>query len=353
MLKPPASLTLSFCAAVAAQPLVSPRDFAAVQGNVQAIAPLGQYPQNLFQQIHADLGTTPRALGQLAFRTAFANPQAAARVVEVELLMGDSSFAQRSRTFASNFVAPPQVVVARRQVALPDHTQAPTGGYPGPFDVVFGFDVPFVYTGSSDLAWQLAVFGDSTASGGRANFYPLDGFAYDASANAVGGEYGAGCTPIGRFTPMRAAQLTRSSWTPQPEVSMQLGTTQAPRSAQVLVLLALAQANLPIPGLCGPVLVNQTLLELAGAADNAGAFIAPPLLFAYAPRYAGLRFYTQAFAFEARPGELPYCVSSGLQFTVPPLPRQPAAVASVSATTTASAVSGGLFDFRGLVVELR
>jgi hypothetical protein len=345
--------SLALLAPLVAQPLVTPADYASVFGNQTVISLLGQYPQNTFQQIHADLGTVPRAFGQLAFRQSYANVQAVARSVDLELLVGDSDFRLRSRTFASNFRSPPVLAIARRRVSLPDHTGNPAGGYPGPFDAVLPFDNVYVFLGTADLAWQVTAFDDSTTQQGRAAYYPLDGFRYDEGATAANNEYGTGCIPTGRFTPMRGSQLTRSFWFPQPTVSLQLGTAQATRNAPIVVQLGTAAANVAIPGLCGPLLVGQVAAEVYGATDPAGTFAASPFTFAFAPRYVGLRLYTQAITFESRGAELPFCLSTGASFTVPALPRRPANVASVFATGVAAPVAGQLDDYRGVIVELR
>ena len=155
---------LLFSSALVAQNFVYSPSVAATQaGNSNNIFPFA-FSIARYQQIHGDLRSRPMPVNELAFRRpAFGvNAGAVARTLDAQLSMGHGDYATSTATFVSNFATPPVVAIVRRMINLPDNTQPNTN--PAQFNVSLPFDQPWVFTGTMDLVWDLALYANTSTA---------------------------------------------------------------------------------------------------------------------------------------------------------------------------------------------
>lgn len=349
-MRPTISILLALGGPLSAQ-LVSPAGLANVQGNRLRNEPFGGYRNQVYQQIHGDLPRQARTVSGLGFRIGVPTVQSIARTVDMRLDIGDSDFAQRSPTFAANFVSAPTTAVARRSVALPDWTRSPPS-YPGPFDAVIPFDAPWPYAGQRDLAWQITVFDNSTASGGPiAASYVADGFREDGRVSVSGTEVGTGCMAAGSAIVSSGSLTIFSEWLPSPQITLWPGFNYGARRSTGVALLGLSDPNASLPSLCNKIRVGNILAQSQGGTDLFGGFLGAPFVIPYDARIVGVQLHAQGASFDPARTGVPWTLSSGRTTVIPALPARPPSVATVFVTASSTATMGTLVVFDGMVTE--
>lgn len=150
------ALLLLSAAAVAQNTVVSPAGLANQSGNGANLWPWAQATTR-YQQVHSDLGPTPRLYRKLAFRQAAGNGTfTGVRVLDLEVWAGNArSYDTVSTAFASNYVTPRTNVIARKLVNF--GPQGPAAN-PSPFqgmDLVF--DAPVAHVLAFSFAWEVVI----------------------------------------------------------------------------------------------------------------------------------------------------------------------------------------------------
>jgi hypothetical protein len=240
--------------------IVSPPGLDMLEGNASNTWPLwGDVPR--YMQIHGDLGSTPRALRQLAFRL---NGNAAAypgpRVLDAELVMGNSvPWDRPSWIYANNWVGTPVTVMARTTVNLQNLTG---GAGPTPFDAKFPFSTPFVYTAQSSIAWDLRAHSNTGTGGG-----PWDAHWASAGTGGLNATIGTGCTASGQSAPM----LLGGSHADYSGIfNMGWYVNRGPANAPTVLAFGTTNPNLSVPGLCDMLYTNLQIVLPMGSTDATG-----------------------------------------------------------------------------------
>jgi hypothetical protein len=330
---------LAVCAAPAAQSFtVSPPQYAEYHGTDGNTFPWN----NLFryQQIDAHLGSMPRVLRGLAWRHD-TNGNWAARTLEVEVLMANSSLAAASATFAANYAAPAQVVFVRKNVNTPAWS-IPVRALPTPFDFALLHDVPFVHTGQADLLWEVVITNTSMATTFGCN-------AASSSATTNPGSYtmnGTGCTtPNGSYELRSSITTSRTS----NAVTFTWNARSAPGGAASALLLSIVDPDALLPGLCGR-LRAISLLQINGTTSNTGAWTPTAGSLPLDPSWVGLALFAQAVSADPTQGGIPVALSNGVRSRIGDVP-QPVNMARIYANGTPTATSGSVTRNFGLVTR--
>ena len=314
---PYACLTLLAATAAAQNYVVSPAYCAVAEGGSNNTIPFwGTTGYYRYQQPMSDLKGTPRVFTEIAWRRdgqLGTTASYAARTIDMEISLADTDMATFSTTFASNYFNPPVNVFLRRMVNTPDHTTQPPV-LPAPWTFALPFDTPFVYSGVKDLLYDITCHSFTTM-----NSYPLDATS-GATPSAIGGftSNGTGCTTANGQMTLRATFTISSSAN---SLALVWNVLRGPASATSAILVGIADPNAPIPGLCGMLHTDGTVLNISGTTSTAGTLNTPVVtLTPYNPAWAGFPLTAQAASVDATQTGLPVAVSNGITSRIPPLP---------------------------------
>ena len=181
------------------QAFTVPAGLAAKEGNaaVVHVSPFA-YAQGRFQYTDAaQRGTARPNLNKLQLRRDGREPgNFPARTLMLAVVLAECDAASLTTTFAANYFGAPTTVFSRKQISLPDLSQAPAQP-PAPWSLQLPFDLGFSYSGQKDLLWELQL--DSNSATGAP--YGLDAveivvpgagsFFYNGLVNCT--------TPLGAF----------------------------------------------------------------------------------------------------------------------------------------------------------
>ncbi|MCC6670130.1 MAG: hypothetical protein IT458_03660 [Planctomycetes bacterium] len=188
----------SLVPSLAAQaPIYSPVGTSNLEGNGLSAVNFATYAASRMQYIDGNQRGAAAALAKMAFRrdggqanTTTAGP----RSIDISVLMGhaDVSAAAPSTTFATNYNGPTTAVFTLKTVNVPDLNAKPPSP-PAPFSLTLPFDVPFAYSGTLDLLWELASKNNTaagttyldTATNGSTAFGGLGNFFYNGGVGCV------------------------------------------------------------------------------------------------------------------------------------------------------------------------
>ena len=125
------------------------------------------------QQAMADWMGPPQKIASILFRRdgyLAANPDYAARTLEVTVTMSEVAATGVTGTFANNYGVPPVTVFTKKNVQAPDAKALPNRAPAEPWNFEIVFDTQFNYSGSRALLYELVV--TNTSAPGKS--YPLD-----------------------------------------------------------------------------------------------------------------------------------------------------------------------------------
>lgn len=322
----PSSLHLSILlgclglAPLAAQSrLVSPSYAATAEGISQNRAPFGDVVARRYQQIHSDLGSSPKSIRKLAFRRNGTETNGTGTSqFDLELRCGDTVPWDRARfVFGTNWLATPTLVVARKVMNVGPLTSTAT---PAAFEVAFAFDAPYAHSGSASFGWEVVLFANTVTG-----TFPL---LFDAEvgspALATTTALGAGCIATGQTAP-----LTHTLSAGDVSGVFQLGglVANAPANAPLFLALGVADPDLAVQGLCSNLrtdlaaivpLGNADATGFLGATANGSKFAGGTFVLALANTFAGAPLYTQVHALDlASTWPVQITNSEGRTFAVP------------------------------------
>ena len=352
MHKPLLSILVVAATAAAQSYTVTPSAVGTGEGNSNNTFPWS-FSTGRYQQIHGDLRGTVRTITALSLRRdgslpAFAS--ATARTIDAEYFMADSDYAVASATFATNYAGTAMNVVTRKMINLPDWTAATP--QPAPWTFTVPLDTPFVHTGVKDLVWEVVIH-SNTATG----TYPADTYQATLSNSGTHLSTGSttGCLATGRTSRMTLSASQTTNWTTQ-LMTLSYTGSQAPASAGSAFLLGTVNPNLVVPILCANLYVDQVFLSINATASSTGTFSSGTISVPYNPVLVGFKIHAQGAALDAgQTAGLPVAVTNGLQTTfaaMPPAPTNADKVARIYASGSASATTGSLGTYYGLVVQL-
>lgn len=295
--------------------IVSPITANGVEGTSSNAFPFTSAVLRRYQQIHSDLPAGPLSVSRLAFRAntpSTVTNFTGTRTMTVDMFIGTgpASYAAVSRNYASNFSSRTQVLTGQTINWGPQGTTVSPG--PQPFaGVNTDIAIPtYVWPGGT-LAWELAMYSNT----GVGTFGTIDadqGSVTTAPATTTG----AGCTCTGRAT---AQTLSLSAADMQGHFCLQLGTSNGPSTAPLLLAIGTANPNLPFPGLCSNVYTNLSVPPFfVGTTSATGALASQEGFTLAVPNtFAGATLYLQGHAVDAGQAGLPICNSNGVSLTVP------------------------------------
>ena len=240
-----AGLTL---AAWPAAQSVSPANFGNAEASTSATGPLGQNSTTGWRhiQVHDDLNGSPRTFTSLSFRRDRTASLGYNRyTLQVTLRMSDAATTSGTidSTFDNNHGTNVLTVVNNRQITFP--STAP-GSAPAPFVYEIPFDVPFRYSGSGSLAWEIRV----SSSAGMLTSYSFDAASSSSTSPPMGViAYGQGCRHSSRLRNMSLTGSSSMNWNTGVG-SLFLDGSELPESAPISVILGFSNLFLggaPLP----------------------------------------------------------------------------------------------------------
>jgi hypothetical protein len=268
-----------------------------------------------YQQIHGDMGPTPKLITKLSFRmNGGTGSFTGTRSIDLEMFIGYARpISQKSFVFAQNFVGAPTTAIARKTINM--GPQGVCGPGPNPFtsnmDLVL--DALFPYTAISPLIWETVLYSNTVLG----TFSALDA---DQGSNTTGtaSPVGAGCTATGRSVPMTH---TASYIDCGGILVVNYQVANGPAGAPALLAIGSSNPNLSIPGLCSNLYTNLILLLPLPVLDPSGA-VTPDMTanssFILPNSLAGATIYTQVHALDpARPDPIGISNSDGVAGNVP------------------------------------
>lgn len=305
MTRPTLVVALALASGAAAQ-LVSPAGLGAQEGNSANNYPF--YGTMHYMQLHGDVRGPATTIRGQSHRRGMSDSRQVARTLEVEIWMGEGDLATASATFANNYQTPRTQVFTRKNVSAPSWTTF--AGSPPPFDLTFAYDVPFPYSGTRDLVWEMAV----TQNSANQQTYSTDAHQQYIDCGPERA-LGVGCLATGQTQPMTLlGSHCSNARTARVGISWYL--FYGARSAPGAFLIGLVNPALPLPGMCAPTLYTDAAVTVSASTDSGGSMEVPFAEVSFYPRLAGLKTYAQAATLDAAQPGLPLAVSNGMEVTV-------------------------------------
>jgi hypothetical protein len=193
-----------------------------------------------------------------------------ARTARVGLLLAECDAAALTTAFAANYAGNASLVFSPKPVAIPDLSALPVGA-PAAWSIAIPFDVPWSYSGTLDLIWEVQL--DSNSQPGM----PLALDSVEASAPGQGAFAYLGmqpCTsPNGPFNIYAQPPATSSAGV----VRLACTALRGPSSAIGVLALGLSDPNLT--GIfCAPMRTSaDVLLPVLGDATGAFGTVQQPI----------------------------------------------------------------------------
>ena len=215
--------------------------------------------------------------------------------------------------FDNNYAGPKQTVLPRSFVTWGPQGPSVSPG-PNPFNgtMEIVLATPFAYTGTSPLIWEVAYFGNTST--GTMAALDADGSGGTTASSTITGN---GCAPSTSPTSMTHAYTVASV---AGTLFMNGTITAGPANELALMAIGFSNPNLPVPGLCGNLYTDATLIQVLGLTTATGTFTEDtPTGAIVIPNAAiGTAIYTQAFVFDAGSTfGIPLVASNGRVSTVP------------------------------------
>ncbi|MCC6782390.1 MAG: hypothetical protein IT457_06075 [Planctomycetes bacterium] len=342
--------TLGIAGALSAQNYsVSPVAFATAEGN-STLSYIFTSAPNKTQQVHGDLQGSFRIITAMSFRRDGVATQTTGnpRQIDMEIAMGEANFANVGIVFGSNFTAAPTAVFTRKLVSSPDWRFAPPMA-PAPFDFTLTFDAPFVYQGTTDLAWEMTNHSNNGATSDTVRV-DLGSPSFTNSSTALAG---TPCRATGATQDYNLLGTLGTNINPEVRWSIQGFPTQ-PFAANVL-LVGLTDPALSIPGLCNTLRSSGEINLILPVSDANGTWTMPLIYFPYNASAVGAQFWEQAYSLDTGIGGLGVVGTRGMRLTfmAAPATGTAAKIKSVRNTTATSptASTGQSISEGGFVVQ--
>jgi hypothetical protein len=314
------AILLTTSAALAQSTIVSPIGATTVEGSGSNLFPWTTATARRYQQIHGDVGGTPKLITRLSFRVnGSTTNNLGTRVYDMDLYMGEGGAAlQPSFTFDNNYLGAPfgkTLVIPRTLITFGPQGQGI--GSPNPFtaNMDLPLTTPFVYSGLHSLVWETTFYGMTIGAGGTFGTPDAEQGVLSLSTPIV---TGAGCIATGQ-----SAQMTHGVTVTDCAGTLMMNFTVAagPFSSPCLLALGRTNPNLPVPGLCSPLLTDLFQILYIGNTDVGGSITTntpSASTFSFPNTIPGAVLFTQVHGIDfARVGELPVCNSDGRQTTIP------------------------------------
>jgi hypothetical protein len=294
-----------------------------------------------WQQIDSDSNGNSHGVKFVRFRqdSLVSTPNAVNRIIDAEIRMGAGLMQLFTNDFANNFLSPPQTIMARKSISLPDWSSPPVIG-PKPFDMTFPMDVTWFHNGFTNLVWEIQVWENTPGAGS----YHIDADTAPGTATATTTALGVGCTTnTGVFTNATSFDVTNYN----ASFSMTLAASGAPASSVVSYLIGSTDPNLAL-GWCASLRVLPTLSFPIGVADAGGNAQVTFNANQYNPAWSGLLLYTQALAPDATQPGVPLAFSNGTELSLPASAHE---IRHIYSTSAASTTGQGPFA-GGIIIEI-
>jgi hypothetical protein len=270
-----------------------------------------------FQQLDRTHVGTPRLIRSVAWRRDGngGGATAVAMTLDLEVKLGNAkSWTLIDGKFDNNFRTTPTIVFSKKQVNVPDWTQAPPMP-PAAHDFVALFDgaTIFVYTGVDPLIIDFTCENPSLTTGrtmDRDFGQPTWGFS---------SSLGAGCQVTGRASTFAHSIRMENGGPllPATGMHMQVSGTNAPSVGPVFLSIAANDANLGIPGLCTNLRAAPGILLPLAMAEANGDVPGVMLQFPYAVALQGATIYTQLYSIDPGQTGIPVSLSNGAATVMP------------------------------------
>lgn len=306
-----------FAAGLAAQGFtVSPECYTTIDGNSATTVPFSM-PMIHYQQVHGDLvpGEAWQISGIAFRREGWPIPTftADARILDLQLCLGEARYDQVKVDFASNFYGVPTTVIGRTKIRLPNWSQTPTTP-PAPFDLVLRFDAPMLFTAVDGLIWDLVVYGSTGPS-----YEMWADKAVPGGFNATQVLLSPGCISSGQTRPYELSGTITglSGW--EYRLFAQ-GRYAPPMSTFNYLLFGVADPAITYPWMCAPMHTSGEVVLTLPIADGIGSWSLMPLFFPASPYFAGADLFWQAASFDTGQPGLAITQTSAHKLTVPAIP---------------------------------
>lgn len=263
-----------------------------------------------------------------------AAPGATARMVDVELTLGEGGvLIPYTNDFNANLLTK-QTVLPRTTISLPDWSATPSCD-PDTFTLSLPGNL-YSFGPQLELIWDIQVW--SMGTGG----HPMDATAGNGSYVSSQCILGTGCNGFTDLTSYGASNNGAST-------ALTLAASSAPANQPVTFLIGLVNPNLTLPGFCAAIHTDGLITAGAGVSSGSGDISKTLPLGTYPLSYGGFQIYTQAVSLQP-PSTL--AISSGSQVTLPYVPvGNPIPIKHIYSTVQGSATGMGPFD-GGVVVEV-
>lgn len=325
-------------------PIVSPLDRATLEGDSWSSYPLGRWNCRV-QQLHADLGTTARAISGHAYRRDAISTHGSVAAYQVDmsvtLSMSPNTPDTASATFADNegqtVTVLPRTMISFPQTDRPMQAPAPT------FELVVPYAMPFAYpAGGGTLCVDTTIYGNQVGSSANKNFSAyLDAHEQFPDGRAIqpGYRYGQGCAPpsggAAAYCNFEMRNLTSGMELSIAARNGMASDASGPgMSALVTGFSSIAQPW-PLRPSCTMLTSMDIAFPLPGSNDPTGAW--DGVLQGFAPLPTGLTFYAQIASGHLLNG---VALSDGSMIVVPPQGPMPVTVARIASGSDRASPTG-------------
>ncbi len=292
--------------------VTSPKGFLSTEGNTHFYLTSGTAVNRRYMAIDNTLLNTVASFKSFALRrdsssTTLTN--VGSTQFTVSLNMGIGNFARMHSTCDDNYVGPKTNVFSRKVVNFPDWRTR--GNAPAAFDFVLTLSQPFVYIGQNAFIWDLSFEGPTAG-------HRLTDRVYETRASVGSIQLGSGCVATGHSYGFMHRQGLQNSGAGMGKFGMRIISygVRAPANANVLMSIAVKDANATIPGWCGKLRALPLAMLPLGNATSSGRIDNQYWSFPYAANLVGQQFVTQLIAPDAgSPGG--FVMSNGSLATIP------------------------------------
>ncbi len=299
--------------AAAQQVAVSPAAFrdrwAAGRGNAHTLG----WTDGRRLMMHTDV--PPMTISQLSWRQ---HPLEASRAAgcTVRLWIGDGRYANRSLTFANNFVGTPTEVIGSREFNFPAVAVPPLRPPAASFDFTLPFDQPWIHSGTFDLAYMYDEWNRRTVNGtanDEAELRDVD--------LTYGIAHGTGCYNTLNNT-LATLQAESAGSRSRREVSVTFWAGGLRPNALTSILLGSTAVARFYPFLCTFQYVDGVFHSWVGVTSSAGAVARSTVAGAYDPLLVGVPVHLQGYCLDdgRHPLLLPLTLTNGVEMPLADMP---------------------------------
>lgn len=310
-------------APLAAQTLTftTPTGYDTADSNHQAFFHWNNQPRRMQVVDNTNKGAPKPNLKSVAFRRAYngGGTTSIQRTFDVTFQMGDAVWGTTTVHMGQTYKGQPTIVYAKKQLTVPDWTQAPTTP-PAAWDLIIPFDAPYHYIGVDALVWDL--FLENGSGSGS-----MDRQYVSASTRTYSVTYGSpGCVAGDWVSRSPQPQMLASMSADNAGtggIGLQASTTWAPIGSFPLFMFDNQPQNIQVPNLCSSIFALPIQTLTGGPATTTSGYVSlPELRVPYDVKLEGATLFLQTVALDPLqpPPTIPLVVSTGVQVTVPVAP---------------------------------